>query len=694
MECPRCRHDNPDSTNYCGKCGMPLSLGGGETLGYEQDTLQYLLEGLTRGSVVAERYEVIEKLGSGGMGSVYKVHDKKINETVALKLIKPEIAFNLNTAERFSNEIKLARKITHRNVCRTYDLGEDSKVLFITMEYISGQDLKKMIRMTRQLSVGTIVTISKQICEGLGEAHRQGIIHRDLKPQNIMIDSEGEVKIMDFGIARSLHIKGVTATGVQVGTPEYMAPEQAEAKGVDQRTDIYTLGIMLFEMATGEVPFTGETPVGIALKHREETPRNPSDINSQVPDSLSHIILKCLQKDKQNRYSNTAELLKDLTKLEEGIPTLERVITPKRPKTSTEVTVTLTSKKILVPLVVVLVVVLIGIAGWKKFKPQDDVQYFKGTAETKLPDSSAAQKETLDTPEDVHVQTKERLPEVIAPPGMQPGLTVTEGLGKVLSFSLDNLSKDLSQQEQEQFVSSALRFGAAAFLQNVSPEGMEKFLDSFEKIRATLDEKGEFTEDWTEIEQKLKTASRLSEEGEKEESKKTYLDAMTQVNRLVYRMNAKDRPWEKRETSKRSRDSGAERQAPEEQSPGQFFASRTLQAADAAYAEKDFVRANILYSLARDIYSAGDSIQTSEDFVNVIRGISEGRRQQAQEIKADQYVPEIYAQAQRQEALALDHLAQKEHRKASEYFLKAAEIYDQATQAILAKMNERLSPST
>ena len=258
-----------------------------------------------------------------------------------------------------------------------------------------------------------------------------------------------------------------------------------------------------------------------------------------------------------------------------------------------------------------------------------------------------------------------------------------------MSFSIEAFDKDLSPQEQEQIVSSALRFGTAAFLQNVSPEGMEKFLTGFGKIREALDKEGEFTEDWQKIEQKLKAAARLSEEGKKEESKKSYLDAMSQVNRLVYRVNAKNRTWEKPPSSKHSRDSGAVRTLPEDQNPGQFFASRTLEAADQAYAEKDFVRANILYSLARDIYAAGDSIQTSEDFVHVTQGITEGRRKQAQSIKADQYVPDIFAQAQRQETLAMNHLASKEYRRATESFLKAAEIYDQATQTILAKLNER-----
>ena len=167
------------------------------------------------------------------MGRVYKVFDTKINEKVALKLIRPEVASDRETIERFSNELKLARKISHRNVCRMFDLGEAEGAHFITMEYVPGEDLKKLIRMSGQLGVGTAISMAKQVCEGLAEAHRLGIVHRDLKPQNIMVDEEGHARIMDFGIARSLKAKGITGAGVMIGTPEYMSPEQVEGKEVD-----------------------------------------------------------------------------------------------------------------------------------------------------------------------------------------------------------------------------------------------------------------------------------------------------------------------------------------------------------------------------------------------------------------------------------------------------------------------------
>ena len=215
---------------------------------------------------------MIEELGKGGLGRVYKVFDKKIKEKVALKLLRPEISSDEETVERFSNELKYARKIIHKNVCRMFDLGEEAGTHYITMEYVSGEDLKSMIRMMGRLSPGQAVSITRQVCEGLEEAHKLGVVHRDLKPQNIMIDREGNARIMDFGIARSLKAKGITDGGIIIGTPEYMSPEQVDGKEIDQRADIYALGVILYEMLTGKVPFEGDAPLSIAVKHKTEMP--------------------------------------------------------------------------------------------------------------------------------------------------------------------------------------------------------------------------------------------------------------------------------------------------------------------------------------------------------------------------------------------------------------------------------------
>jgi serine/threonine-protein kinase len=264
---------------------------------------------LSTGSTFAGRYQVIEELGKGGMGSVYKVYDAEVEERVALKLLNPEISSDEETIKRFRNELKLARAIAHKYVCRMYDLGQQEGVYYITMEYVSGESLKSFIRRSGQLTVDKAIGIAAEICEGLAEAHRLGVVHRDLKPQNIMIDLEGNARIMDFGIARSLKAAGVTGAGVIIGTPEYMSPEQVQGEPADQRSDIYALGIILFEMLTGRVPFGGDTPFSIAFKHKAETPPDPREFNARVPEALSRLVLRCLEKDRDKRFQGPGDLL-------------------------------------------------------------------------------------------------------------------------------------------------------------------------------------------------------------------------------------------------------------------------------------------------------------------------------------------------------------------------------------------------
>ena len=268
----------------------------------------------------ADRYQVISELGGGGMGKVYKVLDKEINEVVALKILKPEIAEDEKIIDRFRNELKLARRISHKNVCGMYHLSKDEHdTPYITMEYVPGEDLKSLIRRIGPLSVGKAVFVGKQICEGLAEAHRLGIVHRDLKSANVMIDQDGHVRITDFGIARSLQSPGLTGPEVIIGTPEYMAPEQVEGKEADVQTDIYSLGLILYEMLTGKLPFQADTALGIALKQRIEIPLAPNRVNAQVPDDLSRVILKCLEKEKANRYQSAAGVFAELNRIDESI---------------------------------------------------------------------------------------------------------------------------------------------------------------------------------------------------------------------------------------------------------------------------------------------------------------------------------------------------------------------------------------
>jgi serine/threonine protein kinase/Flp pilus assembly protein TadD len=296
----------------------------------QTETLQTPIQEPARGTSFAGRYVVIEELGAGGMGKVFRVEDTKIKQEIALKLIKPEIAGDKNIIERFRNELKMARMIAHRNICRTFDLGEAEGDYFITMEYVPGESLKSMIRMSKRLEVGTAVAIGKQVCEGLAEAHRLGVVHRDLKPSNIMIDKDGNVRIMDFGIARSLKEKGITGAGMMIGTPEYMSPEQVEGQDVDQRSDIYSLGIILYEILTGHVPFEGDTPFSVALKQRSEAPRDPRELNGQIPDPLSRAIQKCLAKNRQDRYQTADELRLAMENVEQRLSTSQKAVVKKK----------------------------------------------------------------------------------------------------------------------------------------------------------------------------------------------------------------------------------------------------------------------------------------------------------------------------------------------------------------------------
>jgi serine/threonine protein kinase len=258
-------------------------------------------------AALSQRYDILGEAGHGSMGSVYKARDRETGEIVALKLLKPEIASDQAMMDRFKNELLFARKITHKNVCRVHEFNRIGGVAYTSMEFVEGESLRSALNRFGGLPLRKATDLALQICSGLGEAHAQGIVHRDLKPENIMIDAQGNVKIMDFGIARSMEV-ATGLTGSMVGTPAYMAPEQVAGKPVDYRTDVYSLGLILYEMFTGAQAFRADNAVAVALKQMRESPVPPHEIDPQIPVPIERAILKCLEKEPSKRYQSIAEL--------------------------------------------------------------------------------------------------------------------------------------------------------------------------------------------------------------------------------------------------------------------------------------------------------------------------------------------------------------------------------------------------
>src|SRR2546421_4947478 len=267
---------------------------------------------LEPGAVLAQRYEILEILGEGGMGAVYKAMDRELNRPVALKVIRPDLAGNQAILDRFKQELLLAREVTHKNVIRIYDLGESEGLKFITMEYIEGADLRTLIQEKTKLAPQEAVEIMLQVCRALEAAHSVGIIHRDLKPQNIMRDKSGRILVMDFGLARTLQGDGMTQTGALIGTMDYMSPEQALGKDLDQRSDLFTLGLIFYELLSGKMPYKADSVVASLLKRTQERAAPVSSHDATIPQALSNIVGKSMEPDVKLRYQTAAEILNDL----------------------------------------------------------------------------------------------------------------------------------------------------------------------------------------------------------------------------------------------------------------------------------------------------------------------------------------------------------------------------------------------
>ncbi len=269
-------------------------------------------EALEIGTVLANRYAIVRRIGEGGMGAVYQARDLELNRVVALKVIRPSLAKNPEILSRFKQELILARQVTHKNVIRIYDLAEFDGIKFITMDFIDGRDLKSVLRANGKFEPRQAAEIIEQVCRGLEAAHSEAVIHRDLKPQNIMMDRSGKITVMDFGIARSTAPGGMTHTGALVGTPEYMSPEQAKGEKLDARSDIFSVGIIFYELLTGDTPYKAETSMASLYKRTREKVPPPIELVPETPKPLNAIAVRCLEIDKDKRYASATEILADL----------------------------------------------------------------------------------------------------------------------------------------------------------------------------------------------------------------------------------------------------------------------------------------------------------------------------------------------------------------------------------------------
>ena len=308
MNCPQCATANPDSAESCSHCGTPIPLGDSETVQIIDRTA------LSPGDDFGPRYRIEALLGQGGMGRVYKAYDKTLDRFVAIKVVRPGVMADGEILKRFKQELLLASRISHKNVLRIHDMGEVGEVKFISMAYVEGPDLHHILRQTPRLPFERLLSFAGQLADALGAAHAEGVAHRDLKPQNILVARDDHLYVSDFGLAKSIEEDAiaVTRTGAFLGTPRYMSPEQVEGKPADLRSDLYAYGLILYEMSTGEVPFTGETTLQVMYQRIKEKPVNPQTRNPQIPHWFSQVILRCLEKDPAARYQSAYEILSDL----------------------------------------------------------------------------------------------------------------------------------------------------------------------------------------------------------------------------------------------------------------------------------------------------------------------------------------------------------------------------------------------
>ncbi len=317
MKCPKCQADILDDSQFCSKCGAPIHPGDKIFLSHTRTILRPINE-MVPGKILADKYKVIEVAGKGGMGIVYKAKDTKLKRNVALKFLPPELTKDKEAKERFVLEAQAAAALSHPNICTIHEINEEEGKSFIVMEYVEGQSLKNKID-RGPIDIEEALDIAIQVAEGMEQAHKKGIVHRDIKSANIMVTDAGQAKIMDFGLAK---VKGgtlLTREGTTLGTVAYMSPEQARGEEVDQRSDIWSLGIVMYEILSGQLPFRGDREASILYSVVHEEAKPVTAWNPDIPPELQQIINRSLKKKSEARYAFASEMLNDLKKYQDSL---------------------------------------------------------------------------------------------------------------------------------------------------------------------------------------------------------------------------------------------------------------------------------------------------------------------------------------------------------------------------------------
>jgi serine/threonine protein kinase/tetratricopeptide (TPR) repeat protein len=458
MICARCQTQNRDESQVCLGCGADLSdMDRAETVDRAASGT------VTFGEDFGPRYRVEALLGTGGMGKVYRARDKELDRTVALKILREDVVEDPVALQRFKQELQLASRITHPNILRIHDLGECRGLKFISMEYVEGGDLYQILKKEGALPLSRALPLMRQLCEALQAAQSVHVVHRDLKPQNVLIGADDHVFVSDFGLATSTEssLVGLTRTGAILGTPKYMSPEQVEGKQVDQRTDIYSLGLIFYEILTGALPFTGDSTYQLLYQRVHELPRRPELLNPKIPDYLSAIVLRCIERDSDLRYQSASEVLNDLQRESSG---LSEVKSPQHPPQPVR-----RERRWVLPMA--LTVGLTGLALLAVYVQHNHAALFRSTTTTSSPEAvSGARVSVLLLP----LQRTTGATELTA---QADGiLTSLSGrLSQFKSLQIETLPPDRSVSQQESPQVLAREFGTKFYLVGTLAETKGKF---------------------------------------------------------------------------------------------------------------------------------------------------------------------------------------------------------------------------